>query len=145
MNIVVIGTGYVGLVTGAGFSEMGNNVTCVDSDETKIKSIEAGRLPIYEPGLDELVSRNVKESRLRFSSRLPQTMADAHVFVIAVGTPSNEDGSADLGHVMAVARELGQNLKEPATIVNKSTVPIGTVDKVRDVIQAELEKRGARV
>src|SRR5438270_9963691 len=129
MNIVVIGTGYVGLVTGAGFSEMGNNVTCVDSDQAKIDTIESGRLPIYEPGLDELVSRNVKEGRLRFTSSLPQAMPGANVFVVAVGTPSNEDGSADVTYVMAVARELGQNLKEPATIVNKSTVPIGTVDK----------------
>jgi len=145
MNIVVIGAGYVGLVTGAGFSEMGNNVTCVDSDQTKIESIEAGRLPIYEPGLDELVSRNAKEGRLHFTSRLPQAIPGAHIFVIAVGTPSKEDGSADLTHVMSVARELGQYLKEPATIVNKSTVPIGTADKVRSTIQAELEKRGVRV
>jgi len=145
MNIVVIGTGYVGLVTGAGFSEMGNNVTCVDSDQAKIESIEAGRLPIYEPGLDELVSRNAKEGRLHFTSRLPQTIPGAHIFVIAVGTPSKEDGSADLTHVMSVARELGLHLKEPATIVNKSTVPIGTADKVRSTIQAELEKRGVRV
>src|SRR4051812_31236405 len=145
MNIVVIGTGYVGLVTGAGFSEMGNNVTCVDSDEAKIKSIHAGRLPIYEPGLDELVSRNAKEGRLRFTSRLTEAMTGAHVFVIAVGTPSKEDGSADLGHVLAVARELGCNLKEQATIVNKSTVPIGTVTRVRAAIEEELQKRGVKV
>lgn len=145
MNIVVIGTGYVGLVTGASFSEMGNVVTCVDSDESKIDAIKAGHLPIHEPGLDELVARNAKEGRLRFSTRLPEAIAGAHIYIIAVGTPPSDDGSADLKHVLAVASELGRNINEYCTVINKSTVPIGTVSKVRSAIENELTKRGANV
>ena len=145
MNIVVIGTGYVGLVTGACFSEMGNTVTCVDNDPEKIRSIEAGHLPIHEPGLDELVTRNAKEGRLRFTSSLPQAMSGAHVYIIAVGTPPSDDGSADLTHVLVVARELGQHMTDYGTVINKSTVPIGTVSKVRSAIQQELVKRGVQV
>ena len=146
MNIVVVGTGYVGLVTGTCFAEMGNTVTCVDVDTAKIEGLKNGRLPIYEPGLDELVARNFAEGRLRFTTSLPEAMADASVYFIAVGTPPGEDGSADLQYVLGVARELGQHMKHPFNVVvDKSTVPVGTAGKVAAAVGEELAKRGAKV
>lgn len=146
MNIVVVGTGYVGLVTGTCFAEMGNTVTCVDVDTAKIEGLKNGRLPIYEPGLDDLVARNFAEGRLRFTTSLPEAMADASVYFIAVGTPPGEDGSADLQYVLGVARELGQHMKHPFNVVvDKSTVPVGTAGKVAAAVGEELAKRGAQV
>jgi len=145
MNLTIIGTGYVGLVTGTCFAEMGNTVTCVDIDEAKVNDLLAGRIPIYEPGLEPLVIDNVASGRLRFTTSLPEAMADSNVYFIAVGTPPDEDGSADLQHVLAVAREIGQNLTEYAVVVDKSTVPVGTADKVREAVDGELKKRGVDI
>ncbi|MCK9532302.1 MAG: UDP-glucose/GDP-mannose dehydrogenase family protein [Gammaproteobacteria bacterium] len=143
MHIVVVGTGYVGLVTGTCFAEMGNTVTCVDVDKAKIDRLKQGLLPIYEPGLDTLVEQNYAEGRLHFTTSLPEAMLDADVYFIAVGTPPGEDGSADLQYVLAVAREIGQNMRHPySVVVDKSTVPVGTADKVTAAIQEELDKRG---
>jgi UDPglucose 6-dehydrogenase len=145
MNITVVGTGYVGLVTGACFAEMGNVVTCVDIDQGKIERLKKGILPIYEPGLDSIVIKNHDAGRLLFTTRLADTMDDNDVFFIAVGTPPGEDGSADLQYVLAVAREIGAHMQRPAIIVDKSTVTVGTADKVRAAIQAELDKRGVAI
>ena len=145
MKLTVIGTGYVGLVTGACFAEMGNDVTCVDVDRGKIDRLKQGILPIYEPGLDAIVVNNSKAGRLRFTTSLVEAMHDSNVFFIAVGTPPGEDGSADLQYVLAVAREIGRHLKEYAVVVDKSTVPVGTGDKVRSALQSELDKRNIRV
>ncbi len=145
MNIAIVGTGYVGLVTGACFAEMGNTVTCVDIDETKIEGLRNGVLPIYEPGLDDIVINNHREGRLRFTTSLPEAMADTSVYFIAVGTPPGEDGSADLQYVLAVAREIGRHLNDYAVVVDKSTVPVGTADKVHTALQGELDKRDAHV
>lgn len=142
MNIVVVGTGYVGLVTGACFAEMGNTVTCVDIDAKKIENLKQGILPIYEPGLESIVIKNYQAGRLLFTTSLPETMSHNDVFFIAVGTPPGEDGSADLQYVLAVAREIGAHMQRPAIIVDKSTVPVGTADKVRATVQAELDRRG---
>ncbi|MEW6611902.1 MAG: UDP-glucose dehydrogenase family protein [Pseudomonadota bacterium] len=145
MNITVIGTGYVGLVTGACFAEMGSNVTCVDVDAAKIEGLKQGILPIYEPGLEPIVVNNYKEGRLRFTTSLPEAMADSNLYFIAVGTPPGEDGSADLQYVLAVAREIGQHLKAYSIIVDKSTVPVGTAEKVQAAIQRELDARGVHI
>ena len=145
MNLTIIGTGYVGLVTGTCFAEMGNTVTCVDIDQTKIEALRAGRIPIYEPGLEGLVTENVAEGRLKFTTSLPEAMTESNIYFIAVGTPPDEDGSADLQHVLAVAREIGRNLKEYAVVVDKSTVPVGTADKVRAAVAAELKQRGVNI
>lgn len=145
MNISVIGTGYVGLVTGACFSEMGYSVTCVDNNAEKIEALKAGKLPIHEPGLDAIVARNYREGRLRFTTSFPEAMKSTDVYFVAVGTPPNEDGSADLQHVLDVARELGKHMNKPCTIVDKSTVPVGTADKVRATVQVELDRRGVAV
>jgi UDPglucose 6-dehydrogenase len=142
MNIAVIGTGYVGLVTGACFSEFGVNVTCVDQDRDKIEALGRGEIPIYEPGLDDIVARNVRGGRLSFTTDSAEAMDQALVIFIAVGTPAAEDGSTDLGYVEAVAREIGQRIDSYKVIVTKSTVPVGTSDKVRSCIQEELDKRG---
>lgn len=141
MNLTVIGTGYVGLVSGACFAEMGNKVTCVDVDQQKIEGLKQGKLPIYEPGLEAIVKRNRDEQRLTFTARLSDTVKDSNIFMIAVGTPPGEDGSADLKYVLAVAGEIGSLINEYSIIVNKSTVPVGTADKVRAAIQEELGKR----
>jgi UDPglucose 6-dehydrogenase len=141
MNLTVIGTGYVGLVSGACFAEMGNRVTCVDVDHDKIAGLKEGRLPIYEPGLETIVQRNFEEGRLTFSTCLGDSMQASRLFFIAVGTPPGEDGSADLRYVLAVAREIGSLLTDYAVIVDKSTVPVGTADLVRQAIQDELDKR----
>ncbi len=145
MQITVIGTGYVGLVTGTCFAEMGNFVTCVDVDTNKVANLQAGKIPIYEPGLEPLVLSNQKDGRLRFTTRLADAMATSSLFFIAVGTPPGEDGSADLQYVLAVASEIGCHLTEYAVIVDKSTVPVGTADKVRGAIQTELERRGVKI
>ena len=145
MNLTVIGTGYVGLVTGTCFAEMGNNVTCVDVDQAKVESLKQGKLPIYEPGLDPLVLRNVEQGRLRFTTSLAEAMEKTEVFFIAVGTPPGEDGSADLKYVQAVASEIGGLLQNYAVIVDKSTVPVGTAELVRKTVQSELDQRGVDV
>lgn len=142
MKLTVIGTGYVGLVTGACFAEMGNTVTCVDVDVRKIENLHKGILPIYEPGLEPVVINNYKQGRLRFAVSLddPKSL-EANVFFIAVGTPPGEDGSADLQHVLAAARDIGRRIKEYSVVVDKSTVPVGTADKVRAAVRDELKTR----
>ena len=145
MNIAIVGTGYVGLVSGACFAEMGINVTCVDVDEKKIARLLAGDIPIYEPGLDELVKRNAEAGRLHFTTDLRTCLDDAEVVFSAVGTPPDEDGSADLKYVLAVARTFGQNIKKYTILVTKSTVPVGTARKVKAAIEEELAKRGEKV
>jgi len=137
MKIAIIGTGYVGLVAGACFAESGNEVTCVDKDEAKIRTLRAGKLPIYEPGLEELVRRNRQENRLAFTTTLPKAVRAASIVFIAVGTPQGEDGSADLQHVLEVAREVAKAMNGYKVIVDKSTVPVGTAAKVREVIRRE--------
>ncbi len=142
MKLTVVGTGYVGLVSGACFAEMGNQVYCVDIDQEKIEGLKKGKLPIYEPGLDALVGSNYAEGRLQFTSSLSESMDDCQLYFIAVGTPPGEDGSADLQYVLAVAKEIGSLLTDYAVIINKSTVPVGTADKVREAVQQELDQRG---
>ena len=145
MKIAVVGTGYVGLVTGTCFSEMGVHVTCVDVDERKIEALKQGIIPIYEPGLETLVHKNAKKGRLRFTTRLEDVLHDVNIVFSAVGTPPDEDGSADLKYVLEVARTIGQHLDHYVVVVTKSTVPVGTAKKVKDVIQQELDKRGVDV
>ena len=145
MNIAIVGTGYVGLVSGACFAEMGIDVTCVDIDENKIKSLLDGEIPIYEPGLDDLVKRNVDAGRLHFTTDLTTCLDDVEVVFSAVGTPPDEDGSADLKYVLEVARTFGRNIKKYTILVTKSTVPVGTALKVKAAILEELEKRGENV
>ncbi len=145
MNLTVVGTGYVGLVTGTCFAEMGNRVVCVDVDADKVEGLKQGKLPIYEPGLDPLVLRNAEQGRLRFTTSLADAMERCEVFFIAVGTPPGEDGSADLKYVQAVAHEIGGLLQQYAVIVDKSTVPVGTAELVRKTIQDQLDKRGVEV
>ena len=145
MKLTIVGTGYVGLVTGACFSEMGSQVVCVDIDAQKIENLKKGILPIYEPGLDEIVIRNHKEGTLHFSTQIQEAARETQIFFIAVGTPPGEDGSADLQYVLQVARQIGQTLTDYAVIVDKSTVPVGTADKVKAAIQEELDKRGVDV
>jgi UDPglucose 6-dehydrogenase len=134
MNISVVGTGYVGLVTGTCFAEMGNHVTCVDIDSEKVKKLKAGVVPIYEPHLDALFERNIKQGRLTFTTSLAEGIKNAKVIFLALPTPPGEDGSADLSYVLGVAKELGKLIKDYVIIVNKSTVPVGTAEKVRDAI-----------
>ena len=145
MNIAIVGTGYVGLVSGACFAEVGINVTCIDIDANKIKGLENGIIPIYEPGLDELVIRNFNEGRLKFSTDLASYINDVDVVFSAVGTPPDEDGSADLKYVLEVARTFGQNINKYAILVTKSTVPVGTSRKIKAVILEELQKRGVEI
>lgn len=142
MKITIVGSGYVGLVTGTCFSEVGINVVCVDIDAKKIDNLKKGIIPIYEPGLDEMISRNVEKGRLHFSTDLPGCVNDSDVIFIAVGTPPDEDGSADLKYVLDVARTIGRHMDQHMTVVTKSTVPVGTAAKVRNAIQEELDKRG---
>lgn len=145
MNIAIVGTGYVGLVSGACFSEMGINVICVDIDEKKIQKLKDGVMPIYEPGLDELVERNVKAGRLQLTTDLTTCLDAVEVVFSAVGTPPDEDGSADLKYVLEVARTIGRNINKHVVLVTKSTVPVGTAKKVRTAIQEELDKRGVNI
>lgn len=145
MNIAIVGTGYVGLVSGTCFAEMGAHVTCVDVDAEKIQKLKDGIMPIYEPGLEELVKRNVGFERLKFTTDLTEVLDDVKVVFSAVGTPPDEDGSADLKYVLAVARQFGQHIKKYTILVTKSTVPVGTAKKVKAAIRAELDKRGVDV
>ena len=142
MKITIIGTGYVGLVTGTCFSEMGNNVYCVDIDKNKIDDLKNGIIPIYEPGLEELVVRNYEHKNLIFTTKLKEGLDSSEICFIAVGTPVGEDGSADLQYVLEAAKEIGQYMTHDMIVINKSTVPVGTADKVKKVISKELEKRG---
>jgi UDPglucose 6-dehydrogenase len=145
MRIAVVGTGYVGLVTGTCFAEVGINVTCIDIDEGKIANLKNGILPIYEPGLEEMVSRNVKAERLHFSTNLGEAIRCADIAFIAVGTPPGEDGSADLKYVLAVARSIGENIGNYCVIITKSTVPVGTAARVRAEVEQALASRGAAI
>lgn len=145
MNIAIVGTGYVGLVSGTCFSDMGVNVTCVDVDERKIEDLKNGIIPIYEPGLEEMVHKNVKAGRLKFSTNLAEVLDEVEIVFSAVGTPPDEDGSADLKYVLAVAKTIGEHIKKYTVIVTKSTVPVGTAQKVKAAIQAELDKRGEQI
>ena len=145
MNIIMVGTGYVGLVSGTCFAEMGNTVTCVDVNESKIENLRKGIMPIYEPGLKELVLQNAEAGRLMFSTSLAETIDDADVVFSAVGTPPDEDGSADLRYVLEVAREFGRHIKKYTLLITKSTVPVGTWFKVKQAVQEELDKRGVSV
>ena len=145
MNIAIVGTGYVGLVSGTCFAEMGAHVTCVDVDTQKIQKLKDGIMPIYEPGLEELVKRNVGFGRLSFTTDLTEVLDDVEVVFSAVGTPPDEDGSADLKYVLAVAKQFGQCINKYTILVTKSTVPVGTAKKVKAAIQGELDKRGVNV
>lgn len=145
MNIAIVGTGYVGLVSGTCFAEMGINVTCVDIDRSKIDRLQKGEIPIYEPGLDEMVRRNIEAGRLHFTTDLRTVLADVEVVFSAVGTPPDEDGSADLKYVLAVAKTFGENIDKYTILVTKSTVPVGTAQKVKETVRAELERRGVNV
>ena len=145
MNIAIVGTGYVGLVSGACFAEMGVDVTCVDIDQNKIDRLLLGEIPIYEPGLEDMVKRNVEAGRLHFTTDLTSCLDDVEIVFSAVGTPPDEDGSADLKYVLAVARTFGRHIKKYTILVTKSTVPVGTAQKVKAVIQEELDKRGEKV
>src|SRR3984893_3366410 len=137
MKIAVVGSGYVGLVLGACLAENGNTVICVDKDESKVAMLKAGRMPIYEPGLEELVRRNDHEERLTFTTDLPSAVRASEFVFIAVGTPQGEDGSADLQHVLSVARDVGRSMNKYTVVVDKSTVPVGTATRVRNTIAAE--------
>ena len=145
MNIAIVGTGYVGLVSGTCFADIGVNVTCVDVDAAKIERLKNGETPIYEPGLEEMVRRNVNAGRLHFTTSLAEVLNSQDVVFSAVGTPPDEDGSADLRYVLQVAKTIGENLNRYLVVVTKSTVPVGTAQKVKDTIQAELDKRGVSV
>ena len=145
MNIAIVGTGYVGLVTGTCFSEMGVDVTCVDINEAKIKALQGGVMPIYEPGLESLVLKNVEAGRLHFTTDLTACLDNVSIVFSAVGTPPDEDGSADLRYVLDVARTVGRSINKYTLLVTKSTVPVGTAQKVKAVIQEELDKRGVAI
>ena len=143
MNITVIGSGYVGLVTGSCFAEMGNRVTCVDIDQVKIEKLNKGIIPIFEPGLETMVLKNVKNENLFFTTALHEALQNSEIAFIAVGTPMGDDGSADLQYVLAVAKSIGQTMQKRLIVVDKSTVPIGTADKVKATIQKELDERNS--
>ena len=145
MKIAIVGTGYVGLVTGTCFAEIGVDVTCVDTNSEKIETVKKGIIPIYEPGLEEMVLRNTKSKRLRFTTSLESCLNDVEVIFSAVGTPPDEGGSADLSYVLAVAHTIGRNMNKYKLVVTKSTVPVGTAQKVRNAIQEELDKRGVKI
>lgn len=144
MKIAVIGVGYVGLVTGACFADLGNDVWCVDVDVQKIKGLQQGDIPIYEPGLKELVEKTVGTDNIRFTTDIKEALTQANICFIAVGTPTGEDGSADLQYVLAVAQEIGREMCHHMYIVDKSTVPVGTAQLVRAAIQKELDRRGEK-
>ena len=145
MKIAIVGTGYVGLVTGTCFAEIGVNVICVDTNSEKIEALNQGVIPIYENGLEDMVHRNTKAGRLQFTTSLESCLDEADVIFSAVGTPPDEDGSADLSYVLEVARTIGRNMKKYVLVVTKSTVPVGTAKKVRTAIQEELDKRGIQI
>jgi len=145
MKVTIVGSGYVGLVTGACFSEVGINVTCIDVDKEKIENLNNGIIPIYEPGLEDMISKNMEKKRLSFSTSLKDAISDSEVIFISVGTPPDEDGSADLRHVLAVAKECGKHMNEYKLIVTKSTVPVGTSLKVKNAVKEELSKRNMSI
>ena len=145
MKIAIVGSGYVGLVTGTCFSEVGIDIVCVDIDQKKIENLKKGIIPIFEPGLEEMLTRNAKKGRLNFSTSIAEALIDCEVLFIAVGTPPDEDGSADLKYVLAVARDCGRLITDYLLVVTKSTVPVGTAGKVRNAIQEELDKRGVTI
>jgi UDPglucose 6-dehydrogenase len=145
MKISIIGTGYVGLVTGACISETGIDVVCIDINEQKIENLKKGIIPIFEPGLEDIVKRNIEKQRLTFSTSIKDSIDGCEAVFVAVGTPPDEDGSADISHVIKVAGEIGKNIKEYMVIVTKSTVPIGTSHKVKEAVQAEIDKRGVSI
>jgi UDPglucose 6-dehydrogenase len=145
MRISVVGSGYVGLVSGAGLSDVGHHVVCMDIDEGRIERLKNGIVPIFEPGLEQMLHRNARQGRLEYTTSIERAVAHAEVLFIAVGTPPDEDGSADLSHVLAVASAIGENLSAPMLVAVKSTVPVGTCEKVRDAIRARLDLRGADV
>lgn len=145
MNLTIVGTGYVGLVSGTCFSEMGNRVTCIDVDKAKIKNLKTGIIPIYEPGLEAMVLKNYAKNNIKFSTKLSDGLEKCDIVFIAVGTPMGEDGSADLKYVLTVAKQIGQEMKNELIIVDKSTVPVGTADKVKNTIAKELDKRGVDI
>ncbi len=145
MKVAIVGSGYVGLVTGTCFAEVGIDVVCVDIDKKKIDNLKNGIIPIYEPGLEEMVHRNTKKGRLQFTTSIAEALEDCEVLFSAVGTPPGEDGSADLQYVLSVARDCGKNMKDYILVVTKSTVPVGTALKVKNAIQEELDKRGVNI
>ncbi len=145
MNITMVGTGYVGLVTGTCFAEMGNSVTCVDIDEKKIEKLKNGIIPIYEPGLEPMVKKNYEAKTLKFTTDIKEALKKCEAVFIAVGTPMGEDGSADLQYVLAVAKDIGRYMQDYLVVVDKSTVPVGTADKVEETIKEELKKRGEEI
>jgi len=145
MNVSIFGAGYVGLVTGACLAEMGNTVICIDKDAAKIEGLKQGQVPIHEPGLEALVANNLRDGRLRFTTSFDEAVASSNIYFIAVGTPPNEDGSADLHHVLDVARDLGRRITSHCTVVDKSTVPVGTADTVRNTIRSALDHRGVQI
>jgi len=145
MKLTLIGTGYVGLVSGTCFAEMGNTVTCIDVDEKKIENLKKGIIPIYEPGLETMVLRNIKNKTLGFSINLEESLKNCDIAFIAVGTPMGEDGSADLKYVLQVASDIGNYMQKDLIIVDKSTVPVGTADKVKAKIQERLDARGVKI
>jgi len=145
MKVAIVGSGYVGLVTGTCFAEVGIEVMCVDVDTRKIENLKNGIIPIYEPGLEDMVHRNMKKGRLQFTTNISEALEDCEVLFTAVGTPPDKDGSADLQYVLSVARDCGRNMKDYLLIVTKSTVPVGTAQKVRQALQEELDKRGVNI
>lgn len=145
MNVCIVGTGYVGLVSAACFAEMGNTIHCVDVNPKVVETLESGKVHIFEPGLEDLVKRNTEQGRLHFTTSLPQGISDAQVIFITVGTPTLPDGGCDLSYVDAVAREIGQTMTSHKIVVDKSTVPVGTADRVRGIIDEELKKRGESI
>ncbi|HNL42152.1 MAG TPA: UDP-glucose 6-dehydrogenase, partial [Ottowia sp.] len=145
MKVTVFGTGYVGLVQGAVLADVGHHVLCIDVDEAKVAALRAGRIPIHEPGLDALVRAGQAAGRLRFSTDAAEGVAHGELLFLAVGTPPDEDGSADLQHVLAVARSIATHMTVPKTLVNKSTVPVGTADRVAEVVRAVLRERGVQI
>lgn len=145
MNITIVGTGYVGLVSGTCFAELGSNVTCIDVNQEKIENLKKGIIPIYEPGLESMIGKNVNAGRLHFDTKLENVVNESEIIFIAVGTPSDEDGSADLKYVIDVARSIGKSINKYLVVVVKSTVPVGTSKKVKQAIQEELDKRNVEV
>ena len=145
MQVTIVGSGYVGLVSGACLADVGNHVLCMDVDPDKIDNLKSGKIPIYEPGLEALITTNSSEGRLIFTTDLDEAVAFGKAIFIAVGTPPDKDGAADLQHVLAVARGIGDTLAEYRVIINKSTVPVGTAAKVRSEIQSRLDVRGVQV
>lgn len=145
MKIIVVGTGYVGLVTGACLADVGISVTCVDINQEKIKALKKGEIPIYEPGLDKIVERNIKAQRLNFTTHLSENIQDANAIFIAVGTPPDKEGNADLQYVKAVAKEIGENMQDYLVVVTKSTVPVGTSQLIKKTIEEQLEKRNSPI